>query len=210
MVSLAVPTACSSSSSGTGPSNADGGGAGVVVSPLSDSGGTGLNATCGQLAALLGGSPPVCPSGQTCCTTASIITVSASSMCVAKGQCTGGASNECSTGADCSGGQLCCAGAAATDASAEAGSAVAALDTACQASCEPGQHQVCTSDAECPSGQTCQASQAGTGGLASFVDGGGSMVCAAWQPDGGATGAEGGASPDAHAPVDAGDAAADQ
>jgi hypothetical protein len=182
MVSVA---ACSSSSSPAAKDDA--GGSGDATSPPTDSGTTGpLNLTCGQLAGIAGGTPTACTQGQTCCTTfslASILNASASSVCVAKGTCTG-VSNECNTSADCTGGQVCCSGTPA-DASTEGGAPsiggfnLGALDTTCQSSCSAGQTQQCATDSECPSGQTCQSAASrfgggggGDAGLGAFADAG--------------------------------------
>jgi hypothetical protein len=181
LVPLALCAACSSSSTGASPPEADGGAeASNVISPLSDSGGVGqINASCGQLAALSGGAPSSCPAGQTCCTTLTIATFSASSICVAIGQCSGGISNECQSAAECTTGSVCCAGPPASDAGAEAGGgsgspggfSFAALSTACQPACDSGQRQQCATDGECPAGTVCRASN--VGGTAAFGGAGG-------------------------------------
>jgi hypothetical protein len=177
MVSVA---ACSSSSSPASKDNANDGG--NVISPVTDSGNTGpLNLTCGQLAGINGGTPTACTQGQTCCTTFSITSLSAASLCVAKGSCTG-VSNECTTSADCTAGQVCCSGTPA-DASTEGGAPsiggfnLGMLDTTCQSSCSSGQTQQCVNDSECPTGQTCQSAAsrfggAGDAGLGAFADAG--------------------------------------
>jgi hypothetical protein len=191
-LSVGLAVACSSSSGNGSGSGGDAGStseAGNVLSPVAEGGGTSpFNASCGQLATFGGGSAaPTCPHGQTCCTMFSTSSFSVSASCVAAGQCSdGGISNECQTGADCAGGQVCCAGAAASDAgaqdaAAEAGVAgglggfggfnPASLSTSCQTTCDPGQTQRCKADADCPSGQTCQATT-GFGGGAGFGGGG--------------------------------------
>lgn len=199
LVSLALAAACSSSSMGA---EGDGGGRpSNVISPLSDSGGVGqINASCGQLATVNGGVVSTCPMGQTCCTTLSLGTLSASSSCVAIGQCSGGISNECLGAANCATGNVCCSGAATSDAGmaggTDGGSSGAlnptAFNTSCQTTCLPGQQQLCASDADCPSGMVCSAAAApaGFGGMSSMGggDGGplaGIKTCARPLPDAG-------------------------
>jgi hypothetical protein len=223
-----LTTACSSSSSsGNAPGSTDAGNPDASSSDLdTDAAMVGINATCGNLSILSGGSASICGQGQTCCTTislgASITSLGATSACVATGQCSGGVSNECNTASDCSGGQVCCSGAPSTDAAAPSGGgllggiSLAILDTTCQTSCTSTQRQQCASDAECPSGMTCQSAAAaggfgGLGGGAGLPDGGAdggafmlAMVCAVPVSDAGSGAPDSGTTPDAGASVDAG------
>jgi len=209
---LSLAAACSLSSSGTtagSPSDSGAPAEAAAFSPVADGaaaegGGLGMvSASCGQLAPATDGGAAACPTGQTCCTTLSLASLSVSAACTAKDQCSGGVSNECQSGVDCASGNVCCSGAATTDASAPTGVEggilgglpLAAFDTTCQASCQPGQTQQCASDMECPGGQTCQsiAPAAGGGGFGGFGGAGAAgafmiaKTCAARAPDAGST-----------------------
>jgi hypothetical protein len=189
----------------------DGGGSG---NPLGN-----LQATCGLLANVSGGSSSSCGSGMTCCT---VLAFPPSASCVAVGGCaSGNISNECTSGTDCSGGQLCCAGSAdggAADAAAGGGIIPGfdptMLSTACQSSCTGTQAQTCAMDSDCPTGLTCQSPFAGAGGgglgstITGLLGGGGAAlpsVCAMPLPDAGKAPADSGSTvPEASTP-DAGD-----
>jgi hypothetical protein len=187
-VTLAI--ACGSSSSNNN-SNSNGEDAGEVPDT-----GTGImlpsvTATCGALTAF-GGTASAdastsCPTGQTCCTMLSLTSETAS--CVAPGNCAGGISNECSQGSDCTGGQVCCVGAATTDAGASAGGVFAVLDTTCQPSCEPGQAQECMLDSDCTGGLTCQPVFGGGMNIPGLADSGlgAAKTCQSPVPDAGPT-----------------------
>src|SRR5882672_10602894 len=147
---LGFAAAACSSSSPAPTKAAPGGDDASAMNPAPDAGNPfGIDAKCGLLSMIGGGTPGTCPSGQTCCTT---LAVPPSASCVAVGQCTG-ISNECSMPSDCTGGKVCCAGAAdggtmpAGDAAAGPGGMMvdpSAFSTACQASCTSTQMQYCT------------------------------------------------------------------
>jgi hypothetical protein len=224
--------ACSSGSSPTGSREtlADGGADATDLGQGTDAAPVGINASCGELSVLSGGSPSGCEPGQTCCTTvalgSSITSISANATCVAKGQCTSGISNECQTAQDCGNGQVCCGGPADPDASATIGGGIlgalnlSGLETACQATCAPTQQQQCGSDDECPAGETCQTPTApgnatfGGLGMNAAADASTFMVarvCAVPVPDAGSGASEGGvpvvpdSGPDGVTASDAGD-----
>jgi hypothetical protein len=177
LASSVVWAAACSSSSGGAKSEPDSGT--NIISPLSDAAAGGLNLTCGQLAGIGGGTATPCAVGQTCCTTFSITSLSASSVCTAKDACNG-ISNECMTSTDCATGQVCCTGAPPSDAGGDAatggpslgGFSLGGFATTCQASCASGQTQQCSTDSECPTGEICQSLGAAFTGDGGFGDAG--------------------------------------
>ncbi|HLK36720.1 MAG TPA: hypothetical protein VKU41_08205 [Polyangiaceae bacterium] len=200
LLSLGVVLCAGCGGSTSNKASNDGGGP-SGSSSSADSGGTSapapsgagalpmINATCGFLASLGGlaggggggggadAGAMNCPQGQACCT----MLMAFSASCVPVGQCSGGMSNQCTTGSDCAAGQVCCSGSADGGAAAGAGGfggfggfgGNLFGDTTCQSSCTPAQTQNCTSSSECPSGTTCQPPNlGGFGGFGGFGGGG--------------------------------------
>jgi hypothetical protein len=169
LLAFGAGAACSSSSSSNNASDAGTGDGSTSTAPDAT---LPINATCGLLASLGGGTSMMCPAGQTCCSMIGLTGGNAS--CVPVGSCASGSiSNECSKGSDCASGQVCCggspdAGALGTglDAAVAGGMPMfdpSQLDTTCQASCTATQTQQCAMDSECPSGQTCVSLGGGAG-----------------------------------------------